>query len=164
MTRQQRILTSFSLLNAIRSDSDINISNDSEDISIPKMHSSSEARLQYIEAVDRLIDEYKKQKHTLNDFKLLNEIHKNKELSSINLEAIDEANYNLQWSNRLDSCQNVDPKALSNSLNRISIYTTDLLHTIEEQKVSSPKSWVSESKYMQDANQDAVQYFDEAEE
>ena len=163
MTRQQRILTSFSWLNAIRFDSGINSSNDSEDISIPKMNSSSEARLQYIEAVDKLIDEYNKQKHTLNDFKLLNEIHKNKELSNINLETIDEVNNNLQWSNRLDSYQNVDPKVLSSSLNQISIYTTDLLHTIEEQKASSPKSWLSESKYVQDVNQDAVQYFDETE-
>ena len=86
MTKQQRKLAVFSKLNTISLDSSKSSSNDSVDMSMPKMLDRGKARQQYIEVVDTLIDECKKKNQTLNDLKLFNEICTNKELSCINFE------------------------------------------------------------------------------
>ena len=163
MTKQQRRLAMFNKLNTISLDSSKSSSNDSVDISMPKMLDRGKARQQYIEVVDTLIDECKKKKQTLNDLKLYNEICTNKELSCINLENenINEDNISENFYNKQSCYHDFNIKEQSNSLNKTSISNADLLHTLEEQKVRSPRSWLSVYKLMNEVNHNAVQYFDE---
>ena len=163
MTKQQRKLSVFSKFNTISLDSSKSSSNDSMDTSMPKMLDRGNARQQHIEAVDTLIDECKKKKQTLNDLKLYNEICTNKELSCIYLENenINEDNIDEHFYNKHSCYHDFNIKEQSNSLNKASVSTAYLLQTLEEQKVRSPRSWLSAYKLMNEVNHNAVQYFDE---
>ena len=127
------------------------------------MLDNSKARQQHSEAVEKFFDEYLQQKHTVADFKLMHAVYSNKELYNVNIDNINvlDSNHGKMRNNNLDFQLNKNSKELNNSPSKINVHTADLSHITEEQKACSPKSSISISRLILQADSNSIQYFDE---
>ena len=162
MTKQQRVLASYSRLNKLSVDSDSSSSSRTKDIQIPKMLDNSKSRQQHSEAVEKFFDEYLQQKHTDADYKFMQAVYSNKDLPVVKNDSLDIDNNKHEickkqyWFSTKHKLETVKKKSFS----RKNIPTQNLIHWTEEQKMISPKSTISISKLFQQSN-NPIQNFDE---
>ena len=130
---------------------------------IPKMQDNSKTKQQHSEVVDKFFDEYLHQKHTLNDLKLMQGVLASKEMTDIKLDNINSEikNNDEQFSSKLNNRINKDTKEFPKMMSRMNISAVDLINEYEEQKMNSPKSSISVSKFAQETDKDVIKCFDE---
>ena len=130
---------------------------------MPKILASNNSKLEHDKTVNKLVAECIEQNPALDSFKLLHGVYSNEELIAVNPVDSDTNQHDLvhQQADNLNQIAKRTHRSTLKSLEQMNVSASSLLDRLEEQKVRSPKSFVSVSNLVQKTSTDLVECFDE---